>query len=254
MQYVRFQYQGAPRYGVIEGNFVYAVEGSIFGRWQKSGSGRAIDKVTLSAPVRPSKIVCVGLNYADHARETGKELPEEPCLFMKPSTAVIGPDEEIVYPKMAGRVDYEAELALVISQKCRNVAAKDWGKYVLGYTCFNDVTARDLQQKDGQWTRAKGFDTFAPVGPWITDSVSPDDLAVTARVNGEVKQSSRTSNLLFPPSYLVPFVSRIMTLLPGDVIATGTPAGISGVSPGDVIEVEIEGIGTLRNTVVAEGA
>ncbi len=250
MFYVRFEVQGAVRYGVIEKDLIEALAAPPYGGIEKTGETFDPADVVLLAPSEPTKIVCVGLNYADHAAETGKALPAEPCIFIKPSTSVLDPEGDIVYPEMAGRVDYEAELAVVIGKTAKRVPEADWQDYVLGYTCFNDVTARDLQAKDGQWSRAKGFDTFAPLGPWITDEVSPDDLAIEARVNGEVKQKSRTSQLIFKPSFLVPFISRVMTLVPGDVIATGTPAGISGMNPGDVVEVEIEKIGILRNRVV----
>jgi len=251
MKYVRFEAKGAASYGIVEGDKAVRIDGTPFGKWQKTADAFPLAGVRLLAPSEPSKIVCLGLNYADHAKEAGQPLPPEPLLFMKPSTAVLDPEGPILYPPTSKRVDYEAELAVVIGKAARNVKPDGWAEYVLGYTCFNDVTARDLQARDGQWTRAKGFDTFAPMGPWITDEVSPDDLAIEARVNGAVKQRSRTSQLIFPPSYLVPFISGIMTLLPGDVIATGTPSGISGMSVGDVVEVEIEGIGVLRNRVAS---
>ncbi len=211
------------------------------------------DKIEIErflAPVQPSKIIAVGLNYRDHAREMGLELPGEPILFMKPATAVIGPFEEIRYPSQSSRVDYEAELAVVIGTTCRNVRASRAKDCILGYTCLNDVTARDLQAKDGQWTRAKSFDTFAPIGPWIaTDIEDPHALSITARLNGEVKQSSNTSNLIFSVFELVEFISSVMTLKPGDVIATGTPSGVGPMLPGDEIAIEIEGIGVLNNRV-----
>jgi 2-keto-4-pentenoate hydratase/2-oxohepta-3-ene-1,7-dioic acid hydratase in catechol pathway len=193
------------------------------------------------------------LNYRDHAQEFGAPLPDEPLLFLKPGTAVIGPEEAIIYPRMSRRVDYEAELAVVISRTAHRVpeaAAKD---FILGYTAINDVTARDLQKKDGQFTRSKSFDTFAPLGPWIETAVpDPDNLTVEAFLNGERRQHSNTRNLVFGVAYLVAFISRIMTLLPGDVIATGTPSGIGPMLPGDLVEVRVEGVGTLRNPVAAE--
>jgi len=249
MKFARFQHGGKARFGLVEGDKLAVLDGTPFGRFERTSEVLQLAAVRLLAPSTPSKIVCVGLNYADHARETGQPLPEEPILFLKPSTAVQDPEGPISYPAMSARVDYEAELGVVMKRTAKNVEPERWREYVLGYTCFNDVTARDLQGKDGQWTRAKGFDTFAPAGPWITDEVSPDDLAILCRVNGVVKQKSRTSQLIFPPSYLVPFISRVMTLLPGDIIATGTPSGISGMNVGDVVEVEVEGIGILRNTV-----
>lgn len=208
--------------------------------------------VKFLSPTRPSKIVAVGLNYKAHAEEMGKPLPEEPLLFMKPSTAVIANKMRIFLPEMSERVDYEGELAVVIGRKCRKVTPEEAPDYILGYSCFNDVTARDLQQKDGQYTRAKSFDTFAPYGPWISTSVDPLDLKITTRVNGEVRQEGKTSDMIFSPFELVSFISQIMTLLPGDVIVTGTPPGIGPLNDGDRVEVEIEGIGTLINYAVRE--
>ncbi len=249
MKYARIYLDGKARFASISGPALTVLDGTPFGRYEPSA--RTLDAASAKylAPCQPSKIVCVGLNYADHAAETGKPLPPEPLLFIKPSTAVQDPGGPIVYPEMSQRVDYEGELAIVIKKSASHIDPARWEQYVLGYTCFNDVTARDLQAKDGQFTRAKGFDTFAPIGPVITDEVSPDDLAIETRLNGAVKQSSRTSQLIFPPSFLVAYISRVMTLLPGDVIATGTPSGISGMAVGDTVEVEIEGIGVLTNTV-----
>ncbi len=212
--------------------------------------GQALEIERIAAPVVPGKIVAVGLNYRDHAREMALEIPSEPILFMKPSTGVIGPDEMIRYPAQSSRVDYEAELAAVIGKACRDVDAASARDYILGYTCLNDVTARDLQAKDGQWTRAKSFDTFAPMGPWIVTGLDdPHDLAITARLNGEVRQSSNTANLIFSVFDLVEFISHIMILEPGDVIATGTPSGVGPMERGDIVEIEIDGIGVLKNTV-----
>ncbi|MDP1761430.1 MAG: fumarylacetoacetate hydrolase family protein, partial [Deltaproteobacteria bacterium] len=207
------------------------------------------------APCEPTKIVALGLNYRDHALEIGHPLPEEPLLFMKPSTAVIGPDEDIVYPAMSRQVDYEAELAVVMGRTCRFVKAEDFRDYVLGYTCINDVTARDLQRKDGQFTRSKSFDTFAPLGPWIETAIpDPDNLMVEAYLNGERRQHGNTRNMVFGVAAQVSFISRIMTLRPGDVIATGTPFGIGPMAPGDVVEIRVEGIGRLQTRVVTERA
>lgn len=251
MRFARVERGGGRSWCIIEGETAVLIDRPAFEDWQKTGETAPLEDCRLLAPVEPSKIVCVGLNYADHAAETGTTLPEEPCLFIKPSTAVIGPGDGIVFPKMAARVDHEAELAIVISKVAARVPRESWRDFVLGYTCFNDVTARDLQGRDGQWTRAKGFDTFAPIGPWIETAVDPAALGVQARVNGEVRQDSNTRQLIFDPSLLVPFISEVMTLLPGDVIATGTPSGISGMSIGDTVEVEVGGIGVLRNAVVA---
>ncbi|ADY73728.1 Ureidoglycolate lyase [Desulfurobacterium thermolithotrophum DSM 11699] len=212
----------------------------------------SFSEVKFLSPTRPSKIVAVGLNYKAHAEEMGKPLPEEPLLFMKPSTAVIANKMKIFLPEMSQRVDYEGELAVIIGRKCRKVTPKDVPNYILGYSCFNDVTARDLQQKDVQYTRAKSFDTFAPYGPWIATSVDPLNLKITTRINGEIKQQGQTSDMIFSPFELVSFISQVMTLLPGDVVITGTPPGIGPLKEGDKVEVEIEGIGTLINYVAKE--
>jgi 2-keto-4-pentenoate hydratase/2-oxohepta-3-ene-1,7-dioic acid hydratase in catechol pathway len=227
-------------------------DGKVFRAWdetaQKPGPELKIKKIL--APVLPGKIIAVGLNYRDHAQEMGHALPQNPILFMKPSTAVIGPGDNIIYPSQSCRVDFEAELGAVISRRCRNVKAGEARDFLSGYTCFNDVTARDLQVSDGQWTRAKSFDTFAPIGPWIsTDIDDPHGLAISSRLNGELKQSSSTSNLIFSVFDLVEFISSVMTLEKGDVIATGTPSGIGPMNRGDEIRIEIEGIGTLTNMV-----
>ena len=202
------------------------------------------------SPVLPSKILAVGLNYRDHAIEMGFELPKEPILFMKPATSVIGHLGDIIYPPRSTRLDYEAELAVVISRDCKDVSASDARDVILGYTCLNDVTARDLQALDGQWTRAKSFDTFAPIGPWIATGIDdPHRLGITAHLNGEQKQRSSTDNLIFSVFELIEFISGIMTLKAGDVIATGTPSGVGPMKPGDIIEIAIEEIGILRNKV-----
>jgi len=197
----------------------------------------------------PTKIIAVGLNYKDHAMEMDKPLPDEPLIFMKPSSAVIGHKETIILPEISKRVDYEGELAVVIGKKCKNVEIVEAKEYILGYTCFNDVTARDLQQKDVQYTRAKSFDTFAPVGPWMENEVDPTNLEIKTILNDRVVQHSNTANMKFDVFFLVSYISKIMTLLPGDIIATGTPAGVGPLMPGDVVKVEIEGIGTLVNEV-----
>jgi 2-keto-4-pentenoate hydratase/2-oxohepta-3-ene-1,7-dioic acid hydratase in catechol pathway len=218
---------------------------------EKKAVGTEIDIERLLAPVMPTKIVAVGLNYRDHAKEFNLKIPEEPLLFLKPQTSVIGPNEDIVYPKGVAQLDYEAELGIVISKKCRSVSPEKVSDYILGYTCFNDVTARDLQAKDGQWTRAKSFDTFAPIGPWIvTDIENPGSLKITSSLNGQIKQSSNTSNMIFDVFTIVSFVSQIMTLEAHDVIATGTPPGVGPMQPGDTITISIEKIGELTNKVV----
>jgi len=229
-------------YGIIEGDKVIAFGSEGFNSYN-------LEEVKLLPPCLPTKAICVGLNYRDHIEEMGDKEPEEPTLFIKPSTAVIGPDDFIVIPKMSERVDYEGELAVVIGKRAKNVSEKDALDYVLGYTIANDVTARDLQAKDGQWTRAKSFDTFLPIGPWIETDLDPSSLDITTYVNGEVKQKSNTRHLIFNVPKLVSFISHIMTLNPGDVILTGTPSGVGPLKPGDVVTIEIEGIGKLTNRV-----
>lgn len=214
-----------------------------------SGEILSLDDVELLAPCQPSKIVCVGLNYTEHARELKMQIPDEPILFLKPPSAVLSPGGQIVYPPSSHQVDYEGELGVVIGKLCKGVPADEAEKYILGYTCFNDVTARDLQKKDGQWTRAKSFDTFAPFGPWIA-KIDPSDAAIQTRVNGVVKQKSSTSDLIFSVPKLVEFISNVMRLQPGDIIATGTPPGVGPLQKGDVVEVDIEGIGVLENSVI----
>jgi 2-keto-4-pentenoate hydratase/2-oxohepta-3-ene-1,7-dioic acid hydratase in catechol pathway len=219
---------------------------------QFTGATFPLDDVRLLAPVLPSKVVAVGRNYADHAREMGGDSPAEPVLFLKPSTAVVGHGDQIAYPvKLTQRVDYEGELAVIIGRLCREVPAAQASEVIFGYTCANDVTARDLQARDGQWTRAKGFDTFCPLGPWIETDADPADLELTTVVNGEVRQQARTSQMLYDVPALVEYISTVMTLLPGDVLLTGTPAGVGPLEDGDEVSVTIENIGSLRNTVVS---
>lgn len=214
-------------------------------------TGKEISIKKILPPVMPSKVVCVGLNYRDHAKELGFDLPEEPLIFLKPSTSVIGHLDNILYPVQSERVDYEAELAVVISRPCSKVNPEEAASYILGYTCLNDVTARDLQIKDGQWTRAKSFDTFCPIGPYIeTEICDPDNLDIKLFLNGETRQASNTSNLIFPVNELISRISHIMTLNEGDIIATGTPSGIGPMNRGDRVCVEIEGIGVLENMLI----
>ncbi len=214
-----------------------------------SESHEVPEHATLLVPVLPTKIVCVGRNYADHAKELGNEAPSEPILFLKPSSALLAPGGTIVRPAVSQRVDFEAELAIVIGRVATNVPAARWRDYVRGFTCANDVTARDLQKRDVQFTRGKSFDTFCPIGPCIEDEVDVSDVRITTRVNGDVRQDGRTSQMIFPPPFLLEFISAIMTLMPGDLILTGTPAGVGPMSAGETVEVEVEGIGVLRNAV-----
>ncbi len=254
LRLVRFAAGRMFRYGLLEGDVIRGLRGSPFARAGSSfaldGSRYGLDEVRLLAPCLPSKIVCLGLNYRSHAEETKLPVPSVPLIFLKPSTAVIGPDEEIILPRLSRRVDYEGELGVVIGRKAKDVPQNRARDYVLGYTCVNDVSERHNQAEDGQWTRAKGYDTFAPIGPWIETEIVPDDLKIETYLNGELRQSARTSDLIFGVAELISFISGVMTLLPGDIIATGTPSGIDRMNPGDVVEVSIEKIGTLRNFVV----
>jgi 2-keto-4-pentenoate hydratase/2-oxohepta-3-ene-1,7-dioic acid hydratase in catechol pathway len=250
-RFFRIDYNGTPRHAVEEGGAWRLVEGDLFGGYEAGGALPA-NGHRLLAPVEPSKIVAVGLNYKDHAAEQHKPLPAEPMIFLKPSTAVIGPGELIVIPPDAGRVDHEAEAGVVIGARARHVREEDADAYIFGVTCVNDVTARELQRKDVQYTRAKGFDTFAPIGPCIAtglDLDSPRGLAVEGWVNGVKRQSSSTRELIFPIRKLIAFISSVMTLLPGDVISTGTPAGIGPLTAGDRVTITVAGVGELTNPV-----
>lgn len=250
MRLVRFRHGSRIATGAVQDAWVRPLRGTFFENPVPTGEEIPLHEVRLLAPVLPSKVVAVGRNYAEHAAEMGAEVTQEPAIFLKPSTSVIGPDDPIPYPPISQRVDPEGELAVVIGRLARRVPAEEAGRFILGFTCGNDVTARDLQQKDHQWTRGKGFDGFCPLGPWIETEFDPSDVAVECRVNGEVRQSARTSALTFGPNVLIEYISSVMTLLPGDVIMTGTPAGIAPVSVGDKVEVEVEGIGVLTNEVV----
>lgn len=246
--YVRFRKDGAWRYGTLRDGRIFPLKGS-FGRWRRDGRPVARATVRLGPPCRPSKIVAVGINYRAHALEMGHDLPPVPKLFLKASSSALPPEGEIVLPPQSERVDYEGELAAVIGKKTKDVPPAGALEHVLGYTCFNDVTARDLQRLDGQWARAKSFDTFAPFGPAIVTDLDPAELRVESFVNGKKKQSAPVSDLIFPVPELVSFISGIMTLNPGDVIATGTPSGVGPLEEGDEVEVRIKGVGSLVNTV-----
>lgn len=255
MRILRYAHDRQVGFGILEDDqMVAAITPHPFGPFQYTGERLPLDQVRLLAPVLPSKIVAVGRNYADHAAELGNEVPAEPIIFLKPSTAVIGPEEAIVYPAGVDRVDYEGELAVVVGKLVRRLDRANAMQAVLGFTCANDVTARNLQKRDGQWTRAKGFDTFCPLGPWIETDLDSSDLALRTLVNGETRQQSRTSLLERDVATLLAFISGVMTLLPGDVVLTGTPSGIGPLQPGDRVEVEVEGVGVLANPVVAEAA
>ncbi len=250
MQIVRFKAGGKTRYGVLERETVVEYGGTPFTVFRRGRRRYPLTRAVLLAPVLPSKIVALGLNYRDHAKEMGLRIPDEPRIFLKPPTALAGPDDPIVYPPQSSRVDHEAELAIVMKRRCRNVPPERARQYVLGYTCLNDVTARDLQQRDGLPSRAKAFDTFCPIGPCVATDIDPNAVAIEAYVNGEIRQSSNTRELIFPVEEIVARVSAVMTLLPGDLIATGTPPGVGPLRPGDRVEIRIEGIGSLCNLVV----
>lgn len=255
MRWVRLQApDGYEGYGWVQDGRVGPVTGSPFDEYQREELRWSLDEVRLLAPVQPRKIVAVGRNYPAHAAEHGAEVPPVPLIFLKPPTAVIGPGEPIRLPPQSKQVEHEAELAVVIGKRGRWITVDEAPKYIWGYTAANDVTARDLQRRDGQWTRAKGFDTFAPLGPWVDTAFDPTDATVLCRVNGEIRQMGSTQEMVFSIPQIIAFVSSFMTLEPGDVILTGTPAGVGPLQPGDVVEVEIEGLGILRNPVEAEQA
>src|SRR5690242_2108668 len=240
----------SPRYGVIEGENVIEISGQPWEKGTRSPHSSRLSDVRLLAPVAPSKIVCVGRNYAAHAAELGNEVPKEPLIFLKPSSSIIGPEEPIVLTKYSQQVEHEGELALVIGRRCSHLCdSDDAPSYLLGYTCLNDVTARDIQKSDVQFSRAKSFDTFCPVGPHIETDLDPSSLHVETRVNGALRQSGKTSLMIYPVAFVIRWISRMMTLLPGDVIATGTPAGVGSLVAGDIVEVVISGVGVLRNPV-----
>jgi 2-keto-4-pentenoate hydratase/2-oxohepta-3-ene-1,7-dioic acid hydratase in catechol pathway len=249
MRLVRFRFGDRIATGVVEGDAVRALAGTFFENPVPSGEEIPLDDVRLLAPILPSKVVCLGKNYAAHAAEFGGEVPEEPLVFLKPSTSVSGPGDPIPLPRISNRVDYEGELAVVIGRIARNVRAEETFRYILGYTCGNDVTLRDLQKKDDQWARAKGFDGSCPLGPWVETELDPIDVHLETRVNGEVRQSASTSDMVFGVATIIEFVTEFMTLLPGDVIMTGTPEGVGKLEPGDKVEVVLDGIGVLMNPV-----
>jgi 2-keto-4-pentenoate hydratase/2-oxohepta-3-ene-1,7-dioic acid hydratase in catechol pathway len=266
MKYCRFQFSGRAQYGLVETvagreeitrllvNSPEDSNGDMEDVPTKRMDPMSLAEVTLLAPVRPSKIVCVGRNYREHAAELGHDVPVEPLIFLKPPSSLLAPGGRIRRPKISERVDYEGELGVVVARACYKVGAdEDVRPYILGYTCVNDVSARDLQNKDSQWTRAKGFDTFCPVGPVVSDEVDPwAGVLVEARVNGQLRQHGTTRDFIFALDVVIRHISQCMTLLPGDLISTGTPAGVGPLVAGDVVEVSVEGVGTLRNPVVNE--
>jgi 2-keto-4-pentenoate hydratase/2-oxohepta-3-ene-1,7-dioic acid hydratase in catechol pathway len=251
MRLVRFRHGDRISTGAIQpgSDTIQVIAGTFFEAPLPTGEEVPLDDVMLLAPVLPSKLVCVGKNFAAHAAEFGMDVPDEPLLFLKPSTAVIGPGDAIRLLPISRRVDYEGELAVVIGRLARNVRAEDASRFILGFTCANDVTLRDLQKADDQWARAKGFDGSCPLGPWIETSVDPTDVVVETRLNGDVVQHASTADLVFGVAELIEYITTFMTLLPGDVLLTGTPGGVGRLQPGDVVEVEVEGVGALRNEV-----
>jgi 2-keto-4-pentenoate hydratase/2-oxohepta-3-ene-1,7-dioic acid hydratase in catechol pathway len=247
----RYARDGEVAFGVVEGDEVAEIASHPFGTIEFTGMRSRLDDVRLLAPVLPSKVVAIGKNYADHATEMGGDVPESPLIFLKPSTAVIGMGDPIARPSSSSRVDFEGELAVVIGRLCRDVPEQRASEVVLGYTCGNDVTARDQQRADGQWSMAKGYDSFCPLGPWIETDVDITDLRITTTLNGDVKQDGRTSQIVHRVPALISYITACMTLLPGDVVLTGTPAGVGPMEVGDEVSVEIERIGRLTNPVVA---
>jgi 2-keto-4-pentenoate hydratase/2-oxohepta-3-ene-1,7-dioic acid hydratase in catechol pathway len=266
MKYCRFQLNGEAHYGLVEPvagreSIVRILltppeesDGDVEGLRTRRIDPIGLDEAKLLVPVRPSKIVCVGRNYREHVKELGHEIPPEPTLFLKPNSALLGPGGTVRRPTISQRVDYEGELCVVVGKTCYHLGPDDDVRpYILGYTCLNDVTTRDLQTKDGQWTRAKSFDTFCPVGPVVADGIDPwAGVGVETRVNGVVRQSGNTRDFIFPLDLVIRHIAQVMTLFPGDLIATGTPEGVGPVVAGDVMEVTVEGVGTLRNPVVDE--
>ena len=250
MRICRFRHRGQERYGVVDGGEVRPLTAAPWSGGLPEGRALPLAEVTLLAPVEPSKIVCVGRNYRAHARELGNEVPAQPLLFLKPPTAIVGPQEAIRCPEQSSEVHHEAELAVVLARPLARATAAEARGAVFGYTCLNDVTARDIQREEKQFTRAKGFDTFCPVGPFVETALDPLDLPVVCRVNGAERQRGSTGDMVFDPFALLAFISQVMTLLPGDVVATGTPEGVGPIRRGDWVEVDIAGIGVLRNPVV----
>jgi 2-keto-4-pentenoate hydratase/2-oxohepta-3-ene-1,7-dioic acid hydratase in catechol pathway len=249
MRVVRLLHEGDCRYGLADDRSITLISDEPFSAWEPEGVVPLVN-AHLLCPVTPTKVVCIGLNYRKHIAEMGHDTPAEPVIFIKPSTAVIGPWQHIPLPEGIGRVDYEGELGVVIGRRTHRATPAEAADSVLGFLCANDVTARDLQKVDGQWSRAKSFDGFCPLGPWVETGVDPSDLLLETRVNGEVRQSARTSDMLFDPYTLVSFVSSVMTLVPGDVVLTGTPGGIGPLEAGDRVSVTIEDVGMLENEVV----
>jgi 2-keto-4-pentenoate hydratase/2-oxohepta-3-ene-1,7-dioic acid hydratase in catechol pathway len=250
MKIVRFKAAGKTRYGVLDGTHIVEYSGTPYGTFKRGRKRWPVKQAVLLAPVVPTKIVALALNYREHAEEMHLAVPDEPLLFLKPLSALCGPDDPIIYPPQTNRLEYEGELAIVIRKRCRHASPERAREYVLGYTCLNDLTARDIEQHDHQKTRAKAFDTFCPIGPCISTDIDPNSAEVETWVNGERRQVGNTKGFVFPVEDVVARVSAVMTLLAGDVIATGTPAGVGPLLPGDRVEVRIDGIGSLKNPVI----
>ncbi len=248
-KYCRITYEGTPTWGLVDGDQILIIDGDLFGQHHVTNQKVPLSGSRLLAPVTPTKIVCVGLNYADHVKESqsANAIPEEPVTFMKPRTALIGPNDTILMPPASKRVDYEGEIGVVIARTCHKLSPEQVSENIFGVTCVNDVTARDLQKKDVQWTRGKGFDTFCPVGPFLVTGADYLKLNISSRLNGETRQSSNSRHMIFPIPQLISFMNHVMTLNPGDLIVTGTPEGVGPMTDGDIVEVEVEGIGILRN-------
>jgi 2-keto-4-pentenoate hydratase/2-oxohepta-3-ene-1,7-dioic acid hydratase in catechol pathway len=253
LQIVRFTDGESPAWGVLENQEVHSAIGEPFVDLVAGEVVGSLDEVRLLAPVVPTKVMCVGRNYREHAAELGNPVPDEPLLFLKPPSAIVGPGHNVIYPELSDRVDHEAELIIVVGRTAERVSAADAMSVVGGYTCGNDVTARDIQKSDGQWTRGKGFHTFCPLGPWVETDFDPSDVRVTCRVNGDIRQDGHTRDMIFDIPYLIEYISRFTRLEVGDVIMTGTPEGVGPVKVGDTMSVEVEGLGSLSNPVVAEG-
>jgi 2-keto-4-pentenoate hydratase/2-oxohepta-3-ene-1,7-dioic acid hydratase in catechol pathway len=255
MRIIRFQLPGeSPQYGWIRADKIGSIDGDVFSTFQRQEARIPLESADLLPPCIPKKIICVGRNYAAHAKEHGAELPKVPLIFLKPPTSLIGQNQAIILPPQSAQVEHEAELAVVIAKPGRRITPDQALSHVFGYTVANDVTARDLQRSDGQWTRAKGFDTFCPVGPWIETEFDPADAVVTCHVNGEMRQMASTRDMIFTIRQLIAFISSVMTLEQSDLLLTGTPAGVGPLNPGDIVEVSVEGLGTLSNPVVKESS
>jgi 2-keto-4-pentenoate hydratase/2-oxohepta-3-ene-1,7-dioic acid hydratase in catechol pathway len=253
MRIVRYQIKNeSPQYGWTLERKVGPIEGQLFGEYRRQEADIPLEQVTLLAPIQPSKIICIGRNYVEHAREHDAEVPKVPLLFLKPPSAILSPGGTIVLPPQSSQVEHEAELVVVVGKRGRHIPAEQAQAHIFGYTVGNDVTARDLQKSDGQWTRAKGFDTFCPFGPWIDTDFDPSDAVITCKVGGQPRQMASTRDMVFNVSQLIAFISSVMTLEPGDLVFTGTPAGVGPLVAGDSVEVEIEGLGKLVNTVAAQ--